>query len=153
MEQCLDHGQIIYVICHYELDSVIKKLDNEFRKKMINGKNINYIAIHQNTIDFYKSHADSPLFLGYCYWNGNKKNELPYLLNIYKSKQGCQRFQFEYARCLTCKSDWRVANPMYLGLYPNYNFQVSELKYPLLNCPDCGGKLSRPAIWCERISI
>lgn len=151
MEQYIDHGQVIYIIGHDEIDDVMNRLGRDFKKKMVNGNDTDYTVIHRKTIDFYKVHAESPLYLAYCYPNGDKEKELPYLLNIYKDDKGCQRFQFENARCLNCSAGWRVANPMYLGIYPNYDFNVSELRYPLLNCPECGGELSRPAIWCEKM--
>ncbi len=147
MNITIDHGQKIYIIEPNELDTAIELILAEDKLKFKMKHWDWHEERYYKTRDYAKEHADEGIFLGYCYWNGNEEKELSTLLNIYDRGHGYQRFQFENAQCHSCCCYWRIANPTYLGIYPNYDFDISELKYPLLNCPECGGKLSRDAIW------
>ena len=138
-----DYNQEINIVLSHELDELEEHIDDVFK---FHGKCINSISRKQikDDIAFYKNYADAGFYLGYYTEFGTT-----ILLGFYNQELGFQRIQWESSKCSNCSSIWRVANPTYLGIYLDYQFDISKLRYPLINCPICGGKFSRPAIWCE----
>ncbi|MDE6593783.1 MAG: hypothetical protein K2K57_12070 [Oscillospiraceae bacterium] len=154
MDIFIDHGQKIYVIEPCELDEAIERLLKEDWERS-RGPWAHWdwhLQHYYDCRDFVKEYSFEGLRLGYCYWNGNEEKESATLMYIYKGEYGYQRYQPERAKCLECGTYWHIANPSYYDIYPNYgrDFDISEVKYPLLCCPECGGKLSRDSIWCGR---
>ncbi len=142
-----DHGQTVYIVYPHELDDLHKKVDSFtwFSKKLSQGNH----TIWYDKIQFYKQYGGENFYLGY-YFNKGVENDTPLIVDMYNSGNGFQRVQFENAACQSCKTVFFVANPTYFALYPNNDLDINELQYPLLNCPKCGGKLSRPAIWVKK---
>lgn len=146
LEIITDHNQTIKIVFPDELDNFESMINcfTWFGKKLSNGS----IAILQNKIHFYKKNDHCGFYLGYYFYN-NVENDTPIIVDMYNNGMGYQRVQWENAKCEKCNTLWVVANPTYFELYPNHNFNINELKYPLLNCQKCGGKLSRPTIWMK----
>ncbi|MDE7293380.1 MAG: hypothetical protein K2N72_03040 [Oscillospiraceae bacterium] len=143
MDIITDHGEKIYVAELEEIDEVIENIVTGDKER----------AQRQAFNSFYdlgevcKKYANEGLHFGYYFWNGDEKKGSAVSIAMYKKELGYQRIQFEFSKCLNCGSVWRIGNPSWLGMYPKYDFDISECEYPLLDCPKCGGKLSRNAIW------
>lgn len=145
MDIIIDHGQKIYIAEPDEIDEIIEKIIAR-EKKRLHRSGIN-CRIYRESGEFCRKYASEGLHFGYYFWDNDEENGWFEFIAMYKKELGYQRVQFENSKCLSCKSGWRIANPSYLGIYPNYDFDISECEYPLLDCPKCGGKLSRDAIW------
>ncbi len=153
MDTITDHGQKIYVAELEEIDEAVEKIVARERER----ERIVHSISNYSAGSFYylgevcKKYANEGIHFGYCFWNNDEENGVAEAIAMYKKDFGYQRIQFEFSKCLSCGSAWRIGNPSWLGMYPRYDFDIAECEYPLLNCPKCGGQLSRNAIWigCE----
>lgn len=146
MDIIVDHGEKIYIAEHDEIDKVIENIVAEERKRP-DRSSYDGSFYYEMWEKYIGKHTDEGLYYGYYYYNNDEENGHIMVMFLYKKDKGYQRVQFENSSCLDCGRRWRIANPSYLGIYPNYDFDMSECEYPLLCCPGCGGKLSRNAIW------
>ncbi|MDE7293379.1 MAG: hypothetical protein K2N72_03035 [Oscillospiraceae bacterium] len=149
MDIITDHGQKIYIAEPNEIDETVEYVVARQRElERIVHSNYNYSGSY-----FYefgeecKKYANEGIHFGYYFWNNDEEKGPIIDIAMYKKDLGYQRVQFENSKCLNCGSWWRIANPSWLVMYPKYDFDISELEYPLLGCPKCGGKIDRNAIW------
>lgn len=157
-----DHGQEICVIAPEELDEAIDRLVEAdiMRQSKMYKENPGhrtppeeYAALHRKDYyehkEYVRLHSKEGLRLSY-YNIYTEKGEYSctILMYIFSGEHGFQRVQMEYSYCRQCGVFYRIANPTYLGIYPHYDFDISELRYPFVRCPECGGEFSRDAIWC-----
>lgn len=73
---------------------------------------------------------------------------------VYKYQGQWRRVQLEYANCLKCEWNGKIANPTNPDLYFNLKNEFEVLhcinQLPFCKCPKCGGEVSRKAIWIEK---
>ena len=146
LETVLDHSQTIRILDTDELDDFEKEIYKFtwFGKKLTKGMTDYF----QNEIDFYKEYGKYGFKLGYYSYN-NVENDSVIVVGMYNNGMGYQRVMWENAKCNKCGAVWFIANPTGYDLYPKGDFDIKDLKYPLLNCQKCGGMLSRSAIWMK----
>lgn len=145
--EIIDHNQKIYVILPDELDNFEKNIGRfTYGKNKLKSNSIEYL---KKKIQFFRDNSKNGLYLGYYCIGKTGDYDTPIIFGVYNNGNKYQRVQLENATCEKCNSIWYVANPTYFELYPNNDFNINELQYPLLSCPKCNGKLSRCAIWIK----
>lgn len=83
--------------------------------------------------------------------NLTKGKFIPYLIYNYKGE--FIRVQIENTSCVKCNWKGIIANPTVPGLFDTVNNKIDALKnvnrIEVFDCPICGAKLNRKAIWIE----
>lgn len=77
------------------------------------------------------------------------------VLPLFRTDGSWQRVQIEHIACQCCSAQMVIANPAEPSLYFGVSNEIEVLRrasaLQQVACPQCGGRLQRPAIWADLI--